>query len=424
MSEITPETDQTVSHEPDTHGSPSSTLSSDKPPPRKPIPRKGHTKSRKGCFNCKRRKIKCQENLPECSHCEKAGLKCEYPTNAIQALQRMQSHPGPQQTVSLSSIPGTFSMNDMRLFHHFLITAYPHLPVGSERIWVTIIPSLSYEYDFLIQSILAMSASHLSAVSNFDFSSEAISYRIRAVRSLNDALSRPSQNKYESDARMATALALTFQSSHLTDGLAEFLTMLRGCHLIAINDKWMDETSAFYGFAADSQGRIMQERLQSLSESPIKAPVLDAAIESLQNAGPLCQKDFEIKYHTLMLKSLQQAYNDPGESYLTFSALYTFPATLSIPEFQDFISTGNTSAQILLGHFIAVQVILYPILAYERERFDGVQAPTAFMDWLDGIYAGLPNILKSYLEWPMAVAAFVRQYISQKMATKVIEPAG
>ena len=32
------------------------------------------------------------------------------------------------------------------------------------------------------------------------------------------------------------ALALTFQSSHLQDGMAEFLTMVRGCNLIAIDD--------------------------------------------------------------------------------------------------------------------------------------------------------------------------------------------
>lgn len=35
-------------------------------------------------------------------------------------------------------------MADMRLFHHFLITAYPHLPVGADRIWVTVIPSFAH----------------------------------------------------------------------------------------------------------------------------------------------------------------------------------------------------------------------------------------------------------------------------------------
>ena len=44
------------------------------------LERRGHTKSRRGCYNCKRRRIKCQETRPACGHCTKTGLKCEYPS--------------------------------------------------------------------------------------------------------------------------------------------------------------------------------------------------------------------------------------------------------------------------------------------------------------------------------------------------------
>lgn len=43
---------------------------------------------------------------------------------------------------------------------------------------------------------------------------------------------------------MAAALALAFQSSHLQDGMAEFLTMVRGCNLIAGDE--MNADSAFH----------------------------------------------------------------------------------------------------------------------------------------------------------------------------------
>lgn len=78
------------------------------PLPRKPIPRKGHTKSRRGCFNCKRRRIKCNERHPECNHCIKAGLQCDYPANIIQATQRSPSSPHPQEVGNLRSTPGMF----------------------------------------------------------------------------------------------------------------------------------------------------------------------------------------------------------------------------------------------------------------------------------------------------------------------------
>jgi hypothetical protein len=78
------------------------------PQPRKPIPRKGHTKSRRGCFNCKRRRIKCNERHPECNHCIKAGLSCEYPANIIQATQRSTNSPNPHEVANLRSTPGMF----------------------------------------------------------------------------------------------------------------------------------------------------------------------------------------------------------------------------------------------------------------------------------------------------------------------------
>lgn len=56
---------------------------------RKPIPRKGHTKPRRGCFTCKRRRIKCNAGVPECSHCIKAGLQCKYTADIVQVEDRL-----------------------------------------------------------------------------------------------------------------------------------------------------------------------------------------------------------------------------------------------------------------------------------------------------------------------------------------------
>jgi hypothetical protein len=147
-------------------------------------------------------------------------------------------------------------MADMRLFHHFLITAYPHLPVGADKIWITVIPSFAHnvslphrsgstsrcenmpnslhvdksieliekQYEYLIHSILALAASHLDATTNSNVAEQAIQHRILAVKSLNEALSVPPKTRCERDARMAAALALAFQSSHLQDGMAECVT--------------------------------------------------------------------------------------------------------------------------------------------------------------------------------------------------------
>ncbi|KAH8156087.1 hypothetical protein CIB48_g12158 [Xylaria polymorpha] len=41
--------------------------------------RKPHRKSRNGCMNCKRRKVKCDELRPECTRCILFGLRCRFP---------------------------------------------------------------------------------------------------------------------------------------------------------------------------------------------------------------------------------------------------------------------------------------------------------------------------------------------------------
>ena len=109
---------------------------------RKPIPRKGHTKSRRGCFSCKRRKIKCQETKPSCEHCQKAGIVCEYPSppaaDALTVSIKTQMPP-------LQSTPIIFSMRDMQFFHHFLLHGFPTLPAGAKSVWTSNIAGMAHQ---------------------------------------------------------------------------------------------------------------------------------------------------------------------------------------------------------------------------------------------------------------------------------------
>lgn len=112
---------------------------------RKPIPRKGHKKSRKGCFACKKRKVKCTEQLPQCAQCERLDLDCEYPTTRYQKANENTvvvttgSRPGhlaPAPTNALRTTSTSFSMDDMRFFSHFILAAYPSLPLNGDQIWM------------------------------------------------------------------------------------------------------------------------------------------------------------------------------------------------------------------------------------------------------------------------------------------------
>ncbi len=99
---------------------------------RRPIPKKGHTKSRRGCDNCKRRKVKCQETHPACANCSRLGLNCVY-----SGLPRSQGvfQAVPPPSVALSAAPIILQMEDLRFFHHFVFNAYPPLPMLGDAIW-------------------------------------------------------------------------------------------------------------------------------------------------------------------------------------------------------------------------------------------------------------------------------------------------
>lgn len=106
---------------------------------RRPIPRKGHTKSRAGCPNCKRRKVKCDEVTPVCGPCKRLGLECEYAQTHVARRKESQlaSRLAVGRTVPqpLSMYSGSFGFTDLRFFQHFLISAFPPLPVGGRYVW-------------------------------------------------------------------------------------------------------------------------------------------------------------------------------------------------------------------------------------------------------------------------------------------------
>ncbi|KAH7161977.1 hypothetical protein B0J13DRAFT_432118 [Dactylonectria estremocensis] len=53
--------------------------------------RRAHRKSRAGCTNCKRRKVKCDEIKPICENCVRFALPCSYSPNVVQGIEQERS---------------------------------------------------------------------------------------------------------------------------------------------------------------------------------------------------------------------------------------------------------------------------------------------------------------------------------------------
>lgn len=95
--------------------------------------RPGQTKSRTGCYSCKRRKVKCNEQWPECDNCKRLKLDCVYPW----AKKMAASEQAVQPSTPLRTTPAALTLEDLRFYHFFMTTCYPRWPADpvAQRIW-------------------------------------------------------------------------------------------------------------------------------------------------------------------------------------------------------------------------------------------------------------------------------------------------
>lgn len=161
----------------------------------------------------------------------------------------------------------------------------------------------------------------------------------------------------------------------------------------------------------------MRNRISTSSLNCVDKADLDLAAMSLHSINELDMSDWEHAYWEILIHTIDNAHGRPVEAYTTFVTLYNLPSRWMHDEFQAFIDVNNAVAQILLAHFIAVQAILTPILYLERAHFEGVDAPTRVLSWIEGIYHNVPAHLRHYAEWPRQVSRypFMRFWGQQKV---------
>ncbi|GFF56691.1 hypothetical protein IFM62136_03190 [Aspergillus lentulus] len=154
-----------------------------------------HTKSRKGCFTCKGRRVKCDEIKPICGACALRGEPCNWPattgsqgpdtpdwsqadsdqTGRAKAPQdqskRRAAHPGSGSPHPLqfdiasdaaggrsTPLPGELNMVDLQLHSHFMLHTCKHMSLNPRRqhIWETVIPRFAMRNEALMHLLLAL----------------------------------------------------------------------------------------------------------------------------------------------------------------------------------------------------------------------------------------------------------------------------
>ncbi|PHH75862.1 hypothetical protein CDD82_4236 [Ophiocordyceps australis] len=358
--------------------------------------RRGHTKSRRGCLDCKRRRIKCQETRPECGHCLKIGLDCQYPSEA--QLMRQPQHRVP-----------VFSFEDMRFFHYFLTKGYPHHPLKQQDIWTHEIPSIAHNHEFLMHAILGLAASELSH-GDASLVTAAISYRVRAVSAIKKRLVEASTTETtyeEANALVATCFALTFQSVSLDDGLAEYMTFIRGIFIVGMQ-MLLKGISPIFGCLFDGkQNEAMAPVMQHLPL--IQKPWVDASVVAISGLRPLCATALDLDYYHQLLNIASKLYTSSFDAYKAIGREYGWWMMLPHASFQELINFDRPIILLMHTHWIALKQIMAPITEREHdldqrqpESQQGAIDPGSSR-WLKYLNARVREDHCTYNKWPQWV---------------------
>ncbi|KAL4896138.1 hypothetical protein BDV59DRAFT_128400 [Aspergillus ambiguus] len=154
--------------------------------------RRSHRKSRNGCLQCKRRKVKCDEGRPTCNKCSVHGVYCSFvdssppvqpgseksspsngpaPRHATVGLSQRGSEQ-PNQTIAPAtntSILALRSSSDLTIFdfellHHYTTSTCYTLSRAPavQAIWRDEAPRVGFTMPFVLHALLAISALHLA----------------------------------------------------------------------------------------------------------------------------------------------------------------------------------------------------------------------------------------------------------------------
>lgn len=152
-----------------------------------------------------------------------------------------------------------------------------------------------------MHAILGFAASEL-APTDGSFVQAAMNHRIKAIKAIKKRLSESAraQTSYEeANALVATCFALTFQSVSLEDGLAEYMTFIRGILIVGMQMMFKGIKPIFETLFEDRQDEIMEPFLRDLPL--IQRGWADAAIEAISSLRPLCIESVEVEYFEQLL---------------------------------------------------------------------------------------------------------------------------
>ncbi|KAK1907739.1 hypothetical protein P3342_006068 [Pyrenophora teres f. teres] len=390
--------------------------------------RKTHTKSRKGCFQCKSRHTKCNEARPRCGNCVRLDINCTFPFIPESYSGSPQTSPSvtspyvdvvAPESPDLASNSPELHIADLRLLHHWTKTCAKSLhpnPANRSAAFQNEFVELGFEYPFLLHGFLALSAIHQASLlppnDRQHLLLQADSHISRALDTYRKNLENP-KIELAIPMFMLSSVLLTYNfGSAQLERPEDPIAALHHCFMLLQGIKV-----------------VVVPHWDQIKDTPVFAHMTDMVPpEALKAMDTLAKEDnmqeiLRLKELTELLLDSQDkeacatAIDELHSTWLRYqhisperdeySLLFLWPAQLN-SRFLELLAAHNPVTCIITTHFAAM-------LAQSRPVWWVVKWPQWLLVASEQLLAATPDLL-NWLDWP-------RQIINSRPRSAATTPA-
>lgn len=304
-----------------------------------------------------------------------------------------------------------FSWQDMQALHHFLVFCPPPLPIGNHDVWTRMIPQRAQQHPFLMSAILSLGASHLSCLTSCQSShNQAVSLRGPALRGLEELLARSdSWSIHDTDAALATCYALTFQASHMLDGMDDYLVMVGGCALLTDHVRQHNLPTTF-----DISLRRTQAKLETTTAPILRGVIYQDLIDEATDAFDILETSvidpMEYAFFSSVRMILDTFHEGACTGVLAGLDLYGLWHHFASRHLRALARQNSAISQVVLAYFVTIQIIFRVILPYrwfpDLVRQHPPRRPLCkLLQWLDALQQAISLHHQHHLDWTRSILA-------------------
>lgn len=373
-------------------------------------------KSRNGCLQCKRRKVKCNEQAPRCHNCSYRRVKCSYESScnelpaATDRIPTTQSQYAGQVSTRSFNFPvqlswsGNISPEDFELMHHYTTTAslsFADYDVY-RPIWQVAVPREAQSYQFLMHIILALSAMHIRHLRH-PHNLQALRYKELAHKHYQNAVTSFRSKVLEMDASNTSAVfAFSHLSLYFSFGSAQFANISQMqdpigelLDIFVLLRKAMDNLTLAWDLVEAGSMAIFLQRGPLITDRRYLPAEISMGLELMEQT---CQQFIESsQVGPIATETYRTAIQQLWDSFVMAQTkkkdwAMTLRFIMILPErFSGYLQQREPLALIILAHFC---VILH-------------RAPTRW--WAEGwsthvvgaVFEALPQDWRYAISWPM-----------------------